>query len=91
MFNLEPSVDVLGKESLFALIGWKVVDFVDLDEGVPEFDGFLDLVGAPFSSEGTLLGGVVTVMRFLQQGFGHFLFHAGLTEREREFALVSVW
>ena len=61
------------------------------DEGVAQFDRFLDLGSAPFSSERTLLGGVSAETRFLQQGFGHFLFHARLAEWEREFALVSVW
>ena len=91
LFNFEPGVDILCKESNFASFRREVVDFMDLDEGVPQFDGFLDLGGAPFSSERPLLGGVLTVMRFLQQGFGHFLFHARLAEWEREFALVSVW
>ena len=44
---------------------------------------------APGSLEGTLLGHVRAAMRFFQEGFGHFLFHAGVAEREREFALVT--
>ena len=90
MFDFEPSVDVLGKESNLALIGWEVLHFVDLDEGVPQFDGFLDLGGAPGPSERALFGGVLTVIRFLQERFGHFLFYARPAEGEREFALVSV-
>ena len=90
LLDFEPGVDVVGKESYFTLMGWEVVDFVDLDESVPEFDGFLDLGGAPFSSERALLGGVTTEARFLQQGFSHLFFHAGLTEWEGEFALVPV-
>ena len=43
LFNFEPSVDVLGKESIFTLFGWEMVNLVDLDEGVPQLDGFLDL------------------------------------------------
>ena len=31
LFNFQPGVDVLGKESYFTLIGWEVVDFVDLE------------------------------------------------------------
>ena len=41
------------------------MDFVDLDEGVPVFHGFLDFRGTPFSSERTLLEGVVTETIFL--------------------------
>ena len=91
LFDLEPSVDVFGKESNLASFWREVVDFVNLDESVPEFDGFLDFGGTPFSSEHALFGGVLTVIRFFQERFGHFLFHAGLTEREREFAFVPVW
>ena len=58
MFDLEPGVDIIGEESLFALIGWEVVDFVDLDESVPQFHGLLDLGGAPFPSENALFKGV---------------------------------
>ena len=90
MFNFEPGVDVFCKEPLFALIRWEVMDFVDLEQDVPQFDGFLDLGSAPFSSECALLGGVLTEARFFQEGFSHFLFRAGLAEGEREFALVSV-
>ena len=90
LLDFEPSVHVFGKESILALFGWEVVNLVDLDESVSKLDGLLDLGGTPFSSERALLGGVATNPRFLQQGFGHFLFHAGLAEREREFTLVSV-
>ena len=31
LFNFQPGVDVFGKESYFTLIGWEVVDFVDLE------------------------------------------------------------
>ena len=31
LFDFKPGVDVLGKESYFTLIGWEVVDFVDLE------------------------------------------------------------
>ena len=31
LFNFQPGVDVFGKESYFALIGWEVVNFVDLE------------------------------------------------------------
>ena len=90
LLDFEPSVHVLCKESILALFGWEMVNLVDLDESVPQLDGFLDLGGTPFSSERALLGGVATNIGLLQQGFGHFLFHTGLTEREREFTLVSV-
>ena len=64
LFDFEPSVDVFGKEADLTSFWREVVDFMDLDESVPEFDGFLDLGGAPFS-ERALLGSVTAEMRFL--------------------------
>ena len=90
MFHLELGVNIIGKEPNFALIGQEAVDFVDLDEGAPQFNGLLDLGGAPFPSERALLGRLVTEPRFFQQGFRHLLFHARLAEWERKFALVSM-
>ena len=58
LLDLEPGVDVFGKESNFASFWREVVDFVNLDEGVPEFDDFLEFGGTPFSSERALFGGV---------------------------------
>ena len=51
LFDFEPGVDVFGKESYLTSFWREVVDFVDLDEGVPEFHDFLDFGGTPFSSE----------------------------------------
>ena len=65
LFDLEPGVDVFGKESDLTSFWREVVDFVDLDESVPEFDGFLDLGGTPGSSECALLWSVTAEMRFL--------------------------
>ena len=65
LFDLEPGVDVFGKESDLTSFWWEVVDFVNLDESVPEFDGFLDFEGTPFSSEHALFGSVTAEMRFL--------------------------
>ena len=89
LVNLEPSIHIVGKESLFAL--GKVPDLVDLDEGVSQVDGFQDLGGAPGSMQRRLLGGVLAETRFLQQWFSHLFFHAGSTEGKSEFALMSVW
>ena len=50
LFDFEPGVDVFGKESDLTSFWREVVDFVNLDESVSEFDGFLDFGGAPFSS-----------------------------------------
>lgn len=36
LLDLEPGVDTIGKESLFALIGWEVMNFVDLDNSVSQ-------------------------------------------------------
>ena len=65
LLDFELGVDIFGKESYLVLFWWEVVDFVDLDEGVPVFHGFLDFRGTPFSSERTLLEGVVTETIFL--------------------------
>ena len=65
LFDFEPGVDVFGKESDLTSFWREVVDFVNLDESVPEFDGFLDFGGTPFSSEHTLFGSVTAEMRFL--------------------------
>ena len=65
LLHFEPGVDVFGKESDLTSFWREVVDFVDLDESVPQFDGFLDLGGAPFSSERALFRSVTAVMRFL--------------------------
>ena len=66
------------------------MDFVDLDESVAEFDGLLDLEGAPGPAQRALLGRVTVAARFLQEGFCHFFFHARLAEGKGEFTLVSV-
>ena len=89
MFNLEPSIHVVGKESLFAL--GKVPDLVDIDELIPEFEGFQDLGGAPGSMHCALLWGALTETRFLQQRFSHLFLHTGSTEGKSELALVLVW
>ena len=47
LFQLEPGVDVRGEKTRLALLGGKMPDFVDLDEGVPLFDGFDQLGRAP--------------------------------------------
>ena len=65
LFDFEQSVDVLGKESIFTLFGWEMVNFMDLDESVSQLDGFLDLGGTPFSSKRALFGGVSTNIRLL--------------------------
>ena len=65
LFDFEPGVDVFSEEADLTSFWREVVDFVDLDESVPEFDGFLDLGGVPFSSERALLGSVTAEMRFL--------------------------
>ena len=65
LFDFEPSVDVFGKESDLTSFWREVVDFVNLDESVPQFDGFLDLGGTPGSSERALLGSVTAETRFL--------------------------
>ena len=65
LLDFEPGVDVFGKESYLTSFWREVVDFVDLDESVPEFEGFLDLGVAPFSSEHALFGSVVAETRFV--------------------------
>ena len=50
LFDFEPGIDVFGKESDLTSFWREVVDFVNLDESVSEFNGFLDFGGAPFSS-----------------------------------------
>ena len=47
LFQLQPGVDVIGEKTRLALLGGKMPDFVDLDEGVPLFDGFDQLGRAP--------------------------------------------
>ena len=59
------------------------MDFVDVDEGVPQGNGLLDLWAAPGPLECALLGMI------FPRGISHLLFHAHLAEWEREFALVS--
>ena len=65
LLDFEPGVDVFGKESDLTSFWREVVDFVNLDESVPEFDGFLDFGGTPFSSEHALFGSVTAETRFL--------------------------
>ena len=79
MLDLEPSVDVIREESLLALFGREVIDFMDLDQRVAHFHGFLYFGGAPFSAQHALLGCVSAEARFFQEGFGHLFFHARLT------------
>ena len=47
LFQLEPSIDVISEKTRLALLGGKMPDSVDLDEGVPFFHGFDQLGGAP--------------------------------------------
>ena len=79
LFDLEPSVDVIREESLLALIGREVMDFMYLDQSVAHFHSFLDFGGTPFSAQHALLGCVSAEARFFQEGFGHLFFHARLT------------
>ena len=89
MLDLESGVYLIGEETLLALTGWEVLDFVDLQESVSQGDGLLEFWGAPGSSECTLLRRLGAVMRFLQERFAPLFFHASAAEREREFALVT--
>ena len=47
LFEFEPSIDVISEKTCLALLGGKMPDFVDLDEGVPFFHGFDQFGGAP--------------------------------------------
>jgi len=88
LHEFEPGIDVMGKDTLLALIGWELPDFVDLRESVSEGDGLLDFGCAKGPSEGALLGSMRVVMGFLQERFGYLFFHTSESEWEAEFALV---
>ena len=47
LFDLQPCVDVISKKTRPALLGGKMPDFVDLDQGLPLFHGFDQLGRAP--------------------------------------------
>ena len=49
LLQLQPGVDIMGEKTRLALLGGKMPDFMDLDEGVSLFDGFDQLGRAPGS------------------------------------------
>ena len=47
LFEFEPSIDVISEKTRLALLGGKMPDFMDLDQGVPLFHRFDQLRRAP--------------------------------------------
>ena len=88
LFHLEKGVDVGGEHGVG--IGGKMPDFVDVLDGVPSIDGFLEFGGGPGTNETTFFFGVDTTMTAFGQGFGLFLFHALSTQGEGEFPATTM-
>ena len=82
-FDLQPSVDVLGKEPLSAL--GKMPHVVDFQYHVASFDGFVQFGGAPGARQRPLCVGVRTLPGLGVQGSVQLVFHAGPAQREGQF------
>ena len=84
LLEMQPGVDVLFKESMTTLSGWKVPHFMHANNFVPLFNRFNQFGGAPPTGEKTISITVTTLMATFQQGFGHLLFHASTTQGKGE-------
>ena len=68
----------------------EVPDFVHTVNYVTLIDGFFQFRGGPGAHETALVVRVDVMMTAFDQRFGLFLFHAGSTEGEGEFASTAV-
>ena len=87
LFDLEPSVDVVGEESLLGVC--KMPHFVDSHEDVPPGSGFLEFGGTPRTLKLALLIGMVAGGATFKQGFRLFLLDTGHAQGEGEFTPVT--
>ena len=90
LLDLEPGVDVLGKEPRATLRFGKVPDFVDRQNRVPLFHGLDEFGGAPGPAQGALVGGVGAAMTSLEERFWHLGLDVLGAEGKGEFARVTM-
>ena len=88
LFDFQPGVDVVLEETLTGQ--GKMPHLVGVLDVVAQLDGFLQFGDAPRTGQGAFVIGVCALVRSLQGRFGHFVLHAGDTERKGEFTSVTV-
>jgi len=87
LLDFEPSVDVIGEETL--LLFFEVPDFVDLLDDVTLLDGFAEFGDTPGPAQHALVVGMGAMVQLVVKRFGHLFFHAGAAEWESEFAVAT--
>ena len=75
LFDLEPRVHVVLEETLLGL--GEMPHLVHVLDLVVQFDGLLQLGGAPRTGQNSLVVGVGALVGSLPRRFDHFFFHAG--------------
>ena len=87
-FDFQPSIVVLGKETLSAL--GKMPHFVDFQHHAALLHGFIQFGGAPGARQRPLLVGVRTLSGLIVQGSVQLVFHAGPTQWEGQFLPCAI-
>ena len=87
-FDFQPSIHVLGEETLSAL--GKMPHFVDFQHHVALLQGFLQFGDAPGARQRPLLVGVRTLPGLIVQGSVELVFHAGPTQWEGQFIPCAI-
>lgn len=91
LLQLEPSINILGKETCSAIFWSKVEYLVDIDDLVTLFHHFLDLRRAPGPAQHSLFSGMAAHVRPFQEWFLHFFLHTATAEGKCELASFSHW
>lgn len=91
LLQLEPSINILGKETCSAVFWSKVEYLVDIDDLVTLFHHFLDLRRAPGPAQHSLFSGMAAHVRPFQEWFLHFFLHTATAEGKCELASFSHW
>jgi len=88
LFDFQPGVDIIGEQALTGL--FKMPDFVDVLDLVPQLNGFIQFWGTPSTCEGALFVGVRAMIGSVQKRFVHFFFHTTGTEWKEQFVVMTV-
>ena len=88
LFDFEPGIHIIFEEPLTGF--FKMPGFIDVLNLVPQFDGFIQLWGAPGTGEGALFVGVRAMIGSVQKRFVHFFFHTTGTEGKEQFVTMTV-
>ena len=87
-FDFQPSIDILGEETLSAL--GKMPHFVDFQHHVALLHGFVQFGGAPGARHRPLLVDVRTLPGLIVQGSVELVFHAGPAQWEGQFLSCTI-